>query len=107
MREIYTNSKNFHNVPIPYEFPNMADLCLNNGYLYDGYVDFMITTNSDNERDMLLLDKLMNAETLVHSRVRSEYPNRKYNLRLSVGCITDYVYYRLYYVIDFIDNDRW
>lgn len=107
MKDTYTNSKNFHNVPIPYEFPTIADLCVNNGYPYDGYVDFMILSNSNNERDMLLLDKLMNSETLAHVRVRSEYPNRKYNLHLSLGCTTDHVYYRLYYVIDFLDNDRW
>jgi len=107
MSDIYTNSKNLRNVPIPYEFPNMADLCMNNGHPYDGYVDFMVITDSDFERDMLLQDKLINAETLIHSRIRAEYPNRRYNLKLSVGCTIGHVYYRLYYLLDFLDNNRW
>lgn len=105
MNDYYTNSKNFHNAPIPYEFPNMADLCINNGHPYDGYVDFMTIADSDFERDMMLLDKLMNAETLIRNRIRAEYPNRRYNLKLSVCCTISYVYYRLYYVIDFLDNE--
>lgn len=92
---LYTNNRNFHNVPIPYEFSSMSDLCSNSGHPYDGYVDFMILTRSNEERDMLLLDKLMHAETLIHCRIRCEH----YNLKLSLCCITDHIYYRLYYTI--------
>ena len=95
MKKLYTNTKNFRNVPIPYEFSTMADLCLNNGHPYDGYVDFMILTRSREERDMLLLDKLMHAETLIRCRIRSEH----YSLKLSLCCTTDLIYHRLYYTI--------
>ena len=95
---LYTNSMNFHNVPIPYEFPTIADLCMNNGYSYDGYVDFIIPEDvSGIFKDSIILDNLMRAETLAHVRLQAKLADKLYGLKLSLCCTTDHVHYRLYY----------
>ena len=100
---MWTNNRDFHNNLIPYEFPDVAALSINNNYHSDGYVDYYADI-SIKELYLYGIRKFeIEAETLAHLRVRALHPTRKYELKMSMCCTTDHKMYRAYWVWEWKD----
>ena len=94
---MWTNNRDFRNILIPYEFPNVSELCMNGHRYSDDHLDYYADVTL---KDLYLygIRKFeIEAEILAHLRVQALHPGRKYELKMDMCCTTDHKMYRAYW----------
>lgn len=97
---MWTNNRDFHNNLIPYEFTDMAALCMNGNRPYDDFLDHYADSSELNMYCYGIRNFEKQSEILAHLRVRAEEPTRPYTLKMNMCCTNDHKMYRAYWTIE-------